>query len=246
MGLSDRPDDGGGTLPPRMPPGAPGHYDYTLQSRIDDLDVLLAHLGIRRRSHGGARLGRHDRLRLGVARSSRVARLVITNTASFPRRGQRRNAWRWGANSRLGGWLIRRFNLFARGAAWMGTTRRLAKPVREAYAGAYDGWEEAIATLRFMQDIPLGEGDRAWPLLQAGCTAAAATPTGRPSSATGPARLRVRPALPGRLPRGTAAGAGARVRTRTTTMLEDRHAGAQCLRSARSWTALPADARRRA
>ena len=39
--------------------------------------------------------------------------------------------------------------------------------MREAYAGVYDGWDNAISTLRFMQDIPLGEGDAAWPLVAA-------------------------------------------------------------------------------
>jgi haloalkane dehalogenase len=96
-----------------------------------------------------------------------VQRLVILNTAAFPMPAAKRFPWRLalGRDSRAGGWLIRRFNLFARGAARFGTTRRLPRDVRDAYAGVYDGWENAISTLRFMQDIPLREGDRAWPLL---------------------------------------------------------------------------------
>ncbi len=161
MGLSDKPDDA---------PSAVPRYDYTLQSRIDDLDALLRHLGI----DGPVTLAVHDwggMVGFGWALRdpSRVKRLVITNTASFPlpaaKRFPRRLAM--GRDSRLGGWLIRRFNLFARGAAWFGTTRSLPKGVRDAYAGVYDGWTNAISTLRFMQDIPLGEGDRAWPLLKA-------------------------------------------------------------------------------
>ena len=35
----------------------------------------------------------------------------------------------------------------------------------------YDGWEQAISTLRFMQDIPLHAGDRAMPLVQASAKA---------------------------------------------------------------------------
>jgi pimeloyl-ACP methyl ester carboxylesterase len=170
MGLSDRPDDGGGTLPPRTPSFAAGTYDYTLQSRIDDLDALLTHLGIT----GPVTLAVHDwggMIGFGWALRdpSRVKRLVITNTASFPLPGAKRFPKRlaMGRDSKFGGWLIRRFNLFARGAAWMGTTRSLPKAVREAYAGVYDGWGNAIGTLRFMQDIPLHPGDRAWPLLQA-------------------------------------------------------------------------------
>jgi len=71
-----------------------------------------------------------------------------------------------GRDSYLGGWAIRRFTLFARGAARFGTVRTLTADVRAAFAGVYGGWDDAISTLRFMQDIPLREGDRAWPLLE--------------------------------------------------------------------------------
>jgi haloalkane dehalogenase len=156
MGLSDRPDD--------------AHYAYTLQSRIDDLDALLKHLGI----DGPVTLAVHDwggAIGFGWALRdpSRVQRLVITNTGAFPLPAAKRFPKRiaMGRDSRLGGWLIRRFNLFARGAARFGTERKLSKDVREAYVGVYDGWNNAISTLRFMQDIPLGEGDAAWPLVKA-------------------------------------------------------------------------------
>jgi haloalkane dehalogenase len=156
MGLSDRPDD--------------AHYAYTLQSRIDDLDALLKHLGI----DGPVTLAVHDwggAIGFGWALRDppRVRRLVVTNTGAFPLPAAKRFPARlaMGRDSRLGGWLIRRFNLFARGAARLGTERRLPKDVREAYAGVYDGWNNAISTLRFMQDIPLGEGDAAWLLVKA-------------------------------------------------------------------------------
>ena len=161
MGLSDRPDDAASASP---------RYDYTLQSRIDDLDALLRHLGI----DGPVTLAVHDwggMIGFGWALRdpARVRRLVITNTASFPLPQAKRFPARlaMGRDSRLGGWLIRRFNLFARGAAWFGTTRSLPKDVRAAYAGVYDGWTNAISTLRFMQDIPLHAGDRAMPVVQA-------------------------------------------------------------------------------
>ncbi|MCL6619146.1 alpha/beta fold hydrolase [Thermomonas hydrothermalis] len=161
MGLSDRPDDG---------PQAQPRYDYTLQSRIDDLAALLQHLGI----DGPVTLALHDwggAIGFGWALRdpARVRRLIITNTGAFPlpagKRFPRRLAL--GRDSRLGGWLIRRFNLFARGAAHLGTVRRLPKAVRAAYSQVYDGWDRAIATVRFMQDIPLHDGDRAMPLVQA-------------------------------------------------------------------------------
>ena len=124
MGLSDRPDDA---------PAASPRYDYTLQSRIDDLEGLLAHLGI----DGPVTLAVHDwggMIGFGWALRdpARVRRLVITNTASFPLPAGKRFPKRLalGRDSRLGGWLIRRFNLFARGAAWFGTRRPLPRDVR--------------------------------------------------------------------------------------------------------------------
>jgi cis-3-alkyl-4-acyloxetan-2-one decarboxylase len=161
MGLSDRPDDA---------PAAHPQYDYTLQSRIDDVDTLLTQLGIT----GAVTLAVHDwggMIGFGWALRdpSRVKRLVITNTAAFPLPSAKRFPMRlaMGRDSQLGGWLIRRFNLFARGAARFGTVRRLPKAVRKAYAGVYDGWQQAISTLRFMQDIPLQSGDRAMPFVEA-------------------------------------------------------------------------------
>jgi haloalkane dehalogenase len=71
MGLSDKPDD--------------SKYEYTLASRIADLDALLAHLGI----SGPVTLAVHDwggMIGFGWAlrHSDRIRRLVILNTASFP------------------------------------------------------------------------------------------------------------------------------------------------------------------
>jgi len=159
MGLSDRPDDALDASP---------RYDYTLQSRVDDIATLLDTLGIT----GPVTLAVHDwggMIGFGWALSHmpQVRRLVILNTAAFPLPDAKPMPWQLslGRDSRIGGWLIRRFNLFARGAAWLGTGRRLPKLVRDAYIAPYAGWRNAISTLRFMQDIPLREGDRAWPLV---------------------------------------------------------------------------------
>ncbi|QDH68818.1 alpha/beta fold hydrolase [Marilutibacter alkalisoli] len=154
MGLSDRPGDEA--------------YDYTLQSRVDDLEALLQHLGVT----GPLTLAVHDwggMIGFGwaLARRERVRRLVILNTAAFPLPAAKPMPWQLslGRDSKLGGFMIRAFNLFARGAAWVGVEKRMPRAVRRAYTAPYDGWTNAISTLRFMQDIPLGEGDRAWPLL---------------------------------------------------------------------------------
>jgi len=161
MGLSDKPDDAADAVP---------RYDYTLQSRIDDLGALLAHLGIT----GPVTLAVHDwggMIGFGWAlrHMPQVRRLVVLNTAAFPLPAAKPMPWQiaLGRDSRVGGWLIRRFNLFARGAARFGVVRPMAPAERRAYVRPYRGWRNAISTLRFMQDIPLRAGDRAWPLVEA-------------------------------------------------------------------------------
>ncbi|TCZ82418.1 alpha/beta fold hydrolase [Lysobacter sp. N42] len=169
MGLSDKPDDGGGTLPPRAPTRREGQYDYTLASRVEDLTTLLDRLGIT----GPVTLAVHDwggMIGFGWALSHmpQVERLVILNTAAFPLPAAKPMPWRlsFGRDSTLGAWAIRRFNLFARGASRFGVSRPMPRAVRDAYDAPYHGWTNAISTIRFMQDIPLREGDRAWPLLE--------------------------------------------------------------------------------
>ena len=159
MGLSDKPDDAADASP---------RYDYTLQSRVDDVAALLDALGIT----GPVTLAVHDwggMIGFGWALShmAQVRRLVILNTAAFPLPTAKPMPWQLslGRDSRVGGFLIRAFNLFARGAAWFGTQRRLPAAVRRGYIAPYAGWRNAIGTLRFMQDIPLREGDPAWPLV---------------------------------------------------------------------------------
>jgi len=165
MGLSDKPQDGA-TAQPR--------YDYTLAARVDDLDALVEYLIAERGAPArGWTLVLHDwGGMIGMAwacrRPERVARLVVTNTAAFPNpKGQRLPAaLRLGRDSRLGAWLIRQHNAFARGAARWGVTRALDAATRAALLSPYDTPAHRLATLRFVQDIPLGPADRAWPLVQ--------------------------------------------------------------------------------
>ncbi|NJB78750.1 alpha/beta fold hydrolase [Xanthomonas arboricola] len=160
MGLSDKPDDA---------PDAQPRYDYTLQSRVDDLDTLLRHLGIT----GPVTLAVHDwggMIGFGWALShpAQVKRLVITNTAAFPLPPEKPMPWQiamgrhWGP----GEWFIRTFNAFSSGASWFGVSRRMPAEVRRAYVAPYNNWRNRISTIRFMQDIPLSPADQAWSLLE--------------------------------------------------------------------------------
>jgi len=161
MGLSDKPDDQGRAIP---------GYDYTLKSRVDDLGTLLNHLGVT----GPLTLAVHDwggmiGFAWALTHAAQVQRLIITNTAAFPLPQEKRMPWQiaLGRDYVIGEWLIRRFNAFSAGAARFGVARKMPTDVRRAYVAPYDNWANRIATVRFMQDIPLSPKDRAWPLLDA-------------------------------------------------------------------------------
>lgn len=168
MGLSDRPPESA--------------YAYTLRSRVEDLGALLAHLGVEER----VTLVLHDwggMIGMGWAARNpeRVARIVAMNTALGPIPGKPLpRELRWIRDSPLGPLLVRGLNLFVGGALRRCVVRPLAPAVAEAYRRPYASWAARRAVLRFVQDIPLGPGDPAWPVVQeveAALPRLAATPT---------------------------------------------------------------------
>lgn len=155
MGLSDKPDD--------------KHYQYTLRSRIQDLDRLLEHAGV----GDNLTLAVHDwggMIGFGWAlkHAARIKRLVILNTAAFPLPAAKPMPWqlKLGRDYDLGALAIRGFNAFAGGASRQGVETPMPEDVRSAYVAPYDSWKNRISTLRFVQDIPLRPGDRAWDLVE--------------------------------------------------------------------------------
>jgi len=155
-GLSDKPGD--------------DRYDYTLARRADDLEALLDHLGLER----DVTLVVHDwggMIGMAVAcrRPERIARLVVLNTAAFRLPAGRRFPWPLRACRLpgIGALLVRGLNAFCRGAAAACATRKLAPEVRAGFLRPYASWSDRIAVHRFVQDIPLRPGDRAYALVEA-------------------------------------------------------------------------------
>ncbi len=154
-GLSDKPVD--------------SQYTFSLQQRVDDLDALLTSLKLKRK----ITLVVHDwGGMIGMAWAARhpekVARLVILNTAAFhlPAAKKFPYALKLCRDTQLGSFLVQGFNAFARGAAWVGCKRQRLKPeLRKMYCSPYDNWQHRVATLRFIQDIPLSPDDRGYDLI---------------------------------------------------------------------------------
>ena len=155
-GRSDKPGD--------------DRYAYTLQSRVDDLDALLDSLNLRRNitlvvHDWGGMIG----MTYAVRHPERIARLVVLNTGAFPLPSGKWFPWPlWICrNTKLGSWLVRRGNAFAAIAARECCKRHpMGHDLRSAYTAPYDSFDHRIATLRFVQDIPLRRGDPGYNLIE--------------------------------------------------------------------------------
>jgi haloalkane dehalogenase len=139
-GLSDKPQD----------------TPYTLDTHIGNLKdfietISLTQVTLLAHDWGGA-------IGMGVAGRvpKRFARFVLFNTAAFrsQRIPLRIAACRIPV---LGPLAVRGLNLFARAALWMAVEKheRMTPAVRAGYLAPYDSWQNRVAVLRFVQDIPL-------------------------------------------------------------------------------------------
>lgn len=150
-GLSDKPGDAA--------------YNYTLENRVQDIESLIDYLGINRPINfvlhdWGGMIG----MAYAARHPERVRRLIILNTAAFHLpEGKTFPRILAFARTRFGAYLIRRFNAFCLGAAhFCCTANPMPRNVRQAYCMPYDSWDNRIAVLRFVQDIPLRSSDAAY------------------------------------------------------------------------------------
>jgi cis-3-alkyl-4-acyloxetan-2-one decarboxylase len=151
MGLSDKPAD----------------YDYTLATRIADVEALVRSLGLKRldlvvHDWGGA-------IGFGLAAKypELIRRTVILNTGAFasphiPARIALCKA------PLIGPLIVRGLNGFAGPATWMAMhARRLTPDERRAYLWPYDSWANRVAVSAFVRDIPMGPAHPSWATLAA-------------------------------------------------------------------------------
>ncbi len=154
-GRSDKPGDGA--------------YDYTLASRVSDVSRLVEELDV-----DNITLVVHDwGGMIGMAWATRhadlVSRLVVLNTAAFPLPPGKRfpRALALARAPGIGALLVRGANAFSRTAVRRCVTRKaMSDEVAAGYLEPYDSWAHRIAIHRFVQDIPLGAGDRSYGIVQ--------------------------------------------------------------------------------
>jgi len=149
------------------PPAA--NYDYSLKSRIDDVESLLDHLGVKENitlvmQDWGGMIG----MGYAARNPERIKRIVASNTGAFHLPKSKGFPWSlWlGRNTRLGAWLILKKNAFCRLAAkWNVARKPLPDDVWKMYMMPYDSPEHRIAVLKFVQTIPLSPGDAGYDIV---------------------------------------------------------------------------------
>jgi cis-3-alkyl-4-acyloxetan-2-one decarboxylase len=137
-------------------------YSYTLEQRIKDLEMFLEKKAIAENIH----LIVHDWggiIGMGYAHRhpQSIKKIVLLNTTAFhlppgknfPLGLRFIRTW-------VGAFLVRGFNIFSGLATIEGVKRiRLSKEIRKGLTAPYNSWRNRIATLRFVQDVPLKPTD---------------------------------------------------------------------------------------
>jgi len=145
-------------------------YGYRLENRVADLETFVQRVipdqPITLVVHDwGGMIG----MAFALRHLDRVGRIVITNTSGFlPPAGKSiplrlrliRNLRLLAEPAVLG------LNLFARAALIMAPRKHLPRDVRRALVAPYDRPRNRLATLRFVQDIPLTENDPSYTLVK--------------------------------------------------------------------------------
>jgi len=144
-GLSDKPQD----------------YNYCLQTHIDNIEKLLAHLNIEKFSLVVHDWGGAIGMGLAARRPERLGSIVVLNTAAFrsKRIPLRISICRIPV---VGDIIVRGLNGFAGGAVFMAVAKRMKPEIARSYTAPYNSWANRIGVLRFVQDIPLSPRDRSW------------------------------------------------------------------------------------
>ncbi|MDY0376689.1 MAG: alpha/beta fold hydrolase [Desulfobacterium sp.] len=154
-GLSDKPSE--------------KEYDYTLESRVRDLDSLIKSLELDRKitlvvHDWGGMIG----CAWALKNLDRIERIVVTNTSGFHLPLAKRFPLRL--------WLIKYLtwfavpavlglNLFSRAALYMAPVKSLSPKVKKGLTAPYNSWKNRITTLKFVQDIPLSPKDQSHDLV---------------------------------------------------------------------------------
>jgi pimeloyl-ACP methyl ester carboxylesterase len=145
-------------------------YGFRLCNRIDDIDAFIGATGLQNNitlivHDWGGMIGAAYALR----RTERIARLVVLNTAAFLKPKGKPLPWTLKMVRNLPFLAVPAvlgLNLFARGAARTASAKGLRPDVRAGLLAPYNSWHNRLATLKFVQDIPLSPADPGYDIVE--------------------------------------------------------------------------------
>jgi haloalkane dehalogenase len=132
----------------------PQNWGYKLADHVANIERLVEHLDLR-----DIVLVVHDwggTIGMGLAtrHPERIKAIVVTNTAAF-RSHEIPPSIAACRIPVLGPLAVRGFNGFAWTASWKAVAKKLPRDVKDGLLHPYDSWANRIATLKFVEDIPL-------------------------------------------------------------------------------------------
>jgi len=155
-GLSDKPSE--------------KDYQYTLQNRVDDLENFIEQLDFNEKitlivhDWGGMIASAY-----ALKYPDKIYSLIITNTSGFFPPSNKSLPFRlwlfkkFRSFAKIG---ILKFNMFARCATFMASSKGLSKEVKDGLTAPYEHIDNRIATLKFVQDIPVDKKDPSYNLVK--------------------------------------------------------------------------------
>jgi len=142
---------------------------YTLENRINDFETFISRLNITEKINlvvhdWGGMIG----LAYAVRHPERIEKIIITNTSGFFLPKEKTFPFvlkfikyiRFFAIPAVLG-----LNAFARGALTLACKTKLPEKAKKGLVEPYNSWKNRIATLKFVQDIPITTKDQSYPVV---------------------------------------------------------------------------------
>ncbi len=145
-------------------------YSFQLKDRIADFSLLLEKLDLKE----PVTLIAHDwggmiAMAWAVQNPEKVARIILMNTAAFLPPSGKKLPWQLRLLKRFPGlarFAVLHFNLFAKGASYLAAMQKLPPDVKAGYLAPYNTPHNRLATLRFVQDIPVHPQDPGYDIVR--------------------------------------------------------------------------------
>lgn len=145
-------------------------YNYTLRNRISDLTEFIEHLNLKEKiilivHDWGGMIG----LAWALNNLSKIEKIVITNTFGFLKPENKKFPLRLALIKYFTPFAIPAilgFNLFSFAALYIAAKTTLSKEVKKGLTAPYNSWKNRIATLKFVQDIPLNQNDESYNIVK--------------------------------------------------------------------------------